>query len=85
MSPNWKLRGRWGEQINNFSKQDYCCCICQGQDAWAPVSKYGTTNSGGEAKLVFTGDAQKLPERGLLGGQRGTSSVHKITADREAC
>lgn len=79
MSPNWKLRGRWGEQINNFSKQDYCCCICQGQDAWAPISKYGTTNSGGELSWCSRETRRSCPSGACQGGREGP---HQCTRSR---
>ena len=57
---------------------------------WRPgcvglVSECGTTNGGGEAKPAFTRETHSSCPNGLVRGQRGNSSVHKITADREAC
>lgn len=49
------------------------------------VSKCDTTHNWRGAKPAFHGRHEVAAQMGLLGGQRGNSSVHKITADREAC
>lgn len=48
------------------------------------VSKCGTTNGVGELSRRSRETRSSCPNR-LVRGKRGNSSVHKITADREAC